>query len=125
MLSLFPVTLFEAKSITRHVKVTNDGLMTIRVRTLTWLLMSQRYKEGRPIAVTFPLNRIRSGWYRPASWCGGCLYLNVPYANDPWQRRTDRHRKKNTYPKPKPHRIRFTRKQQPAFELCAHEIGVS
>ena len=44
--------------------------------------------------------------------------------NDPWRRRTDRQRKKGTYPKPKPHRIRFTRRQEPAFQQLAHQIGM-
>lgn len=120
------VTLFKAKAIARHVKVTDDGFMTIAVRWLSWVLMGQRRREGRPMAVSFPLGQIRSGWYRPARWYRlGTLYLDVPYANDPWRRRTDRQRAKGLYPKPKPHRIRFTRRQQPAFELCAHEIGVA
>lgn len=119
------ITIFEAKSTSRHVQVNSGGVMTVTVRLLAWGLMTKRRKEGRPRSVSFPVWAIESGWYRPATWYRrGALQLHVPGANDPWRRRTDAQRRKRTYPRPRPHRIHFTRKQQPAFHLCAREIGL-
>ncbi len=121
-----PMTVFEATGITRTIRVTDDGFMTVTVRRWAWWAMSERRKEGRQPAVGFPLVSIRSGWYRPARWYRpGALVLDVPHADDPWRRRTDRQRRKKTYPKTRPHRIRFTLRHQPDFEQCAVEIGMA
>jgi hypothetical protein len=118
-------TLFTATGLTRRVSVGDDGQMTIAVRTLAWWAMGRRRTEGRPQQVSFPLWAIQGGWFRLASrWWPGALQLDVPGANDPWRRRSDRQRKKGTYPKTRPHRIRFTRRQEPAFVRLATEIGM-
>lgn len=122
---LRPLTVFEAKGTGRLVKVGDNAVMTVTVRRLAWWLMPARRKEGRPRSVSFPLWAIRGGWYRPACWWRrGVLVLDVPGANAPWGRRTDAQRRNRTYPKPRPHRLHFTSKQQPAFAVCAQQIGL-
>lgn len=121
-----PAVVFEAAGITRTVRVTDDAFMTIAVRPTVWWAMSEDRKDGRPQQVTFPLVAIRSGWFRPARWYRpGALALEVPNAGDPWRKRTDRQRTKNTFPKQRTHKIRFTVRQQPSFEQCAHQIGLA
>lgn len=117
--------IFDAKGTSRRLRVTDDGIMMINVRPLAWWWMNERRTEGRDPSVEFTLGAIASGWYRPATrWRRGTLQLNVPSANDPWQRRSDAQRLARKMPKPRPHRIRFTRRQQPAFALCAYQIGL-
>lgn len=126
LLTFRPVTVFTATGLTRKLTVTDDACMTIRVRGVAWRLMSEARKQGRPREVVFPLFAIRGGWYRPARWYRpGVLVLKVPQAGDPWRRRTERQRRKDTFPRTRPHKIRFVRHQQPGFARCARAIGMT
>jgi hypothetical protein len=121
-----PAVVFTATGLTRTLTVTDDAFVTIRVRGGAWWAMSEHRKDGRDREVTFPLVAIRGGSYRTATWYRpGALVLNVPQAGDPWRRRTQRQRAKATFPKTRPHTIRFTAHQQPAFAQCAHQIGLA
>lgn len=120
-----PAVVFTATGRTRTLTVTDDGFVTITVRGGAWWAMSERRKDGRPREVAFPLIAIRGGSYRTATWWrSGALVLVVPQAGDPWRRRTKRQQAKGTFPKQRPHTIRFGVRQQPAFERCAREIGM-
>jgi hypothetical protein len=120
-----PKLVHTARGLTREVLVHDDGFVTVRVRGLAWTAMNERRREGRAQEVAFNLVGIRGGHFRPARWWRpGVLVLQVPGAGDPWRRRTDRQRKNDTYPKTRPHRLRFTPRQQPAFERLAAEIGL-
>lgn len=117
--------IYEAVGLTRRVRVDGVGMVTVVVRLHRWWSMGARRREDRPRQVSFPIWAISSGWLRPALWwLPGVLYLNVPAQNNPWGRRTNRMRKKGTYPRPRPHRILFRRKQQPWFVYLAEEIGI-
>lgn len=121
-----PAVVFQAAGLTRTVQVTDDGFMTIAVRSLAWRAMSDDRKDDRSDRVTFPLVAIRGGWFRPARWWRpGVLVLNVPNAGDPWRRRSARQRAKGVLPKQRVHKLRFVPRQQPAFEQCAREIGLA
>lgn len=125
LLRVRPPKVFRAKGVNRVVTVTADGWMTIRPSVLAWAFMSKRRRSGRPAAVSFPLNAIRGGRLRAACWWRrGVLVLDVPVGNDPWRRRSDRQVLKGVMPAAKPHRIRFTSRQQPWFVECALQIGV-
>ncbi|MEV6967606.1 hypothetical protein AB0M47_21125 [Hamadaea sp. NPDC051192] len=116
---------YDAKGLNRRLTVHGDGMVTVQVTTLRWLLMSRDRKDGRPRQVSFPLWAIRAGDLRTAAWWRrGRLRLDVPAANDPWGKRTEKMRQLHQFPKTKPHKIRFNRRQQPWFVYAAEQIGV-
>ncbi|NUR59427.1 MAG: hypothetical protein HOV87_12275 [Catenulispora sp.] len=116
---------YVAKGTNRHLTVESSGLVMIRVPFWRWLAMSKDRKDGRPRMVSFPLWAIQGGYLRTHTWWRkGVLQLDVPAANDPWQRRTDKQRANNVFPASRPHRIKFRKRQQPWFVYAAEQIGV-
>lgn len=125
LLQPIPLTIYTAQGHTRTVSVNGAGQVTVTVRWARWLTWSKDRKEGRPRAVTFPLWAIAGGEYRPRTWWRrGRLLLNVPAANDPWARRTERHRKRKQMPPTRPHKIHFGKRRQPYFVVLAEQIGM-
>jgi hypothetical protein len=116
---------FTATGLNRQLTVHGDGMVTVKVTFWTWWTMGARRRDGRPRQVDFPLWAIRAGSLRTAVrlW-PGLLVLDVPAANDPWGRRTDKMREKREFPHLRRHKLRFTRQQQPWFVYAAEQIGV-